>query len=155
MSVSEIIGLTITEIRYNYIYQNEYDMQEFFAYLKLSNGLVIQIPQYFDCDIKTNDELNRIFLKAKKLNENCKTKIENQKITDMHFWFYEQESHIEFKAYLELENGNFVTENNFGPMGLTTVDLEILNKSDFDKLKDELDEDLQIKSYLKELKNVC
>jgi len=38
-------------------------------------------------------------------------------------------------------------------MGLTTIDLEILTKSDFEKLKATLDVDLQIKSYMMELKN--
>ncbi|QSB29251.1 hypothetical protein [Flavobacterium sp. CLA17] len=155
MNVSEIIGLKITEIRYNYIYQNGYDMQEFFAYLKLSNGSIIEIPQIFDSEIDKDEELSKIFSKAKKPNSKCKTEIENQKIIDIHFWLEEEESHMEFKAYLELENGNFVTEMNYGPIGLTTVDLEILTKADFEKFKTELDEGLKIKSYLIELKNVC
>lgn len=154
MNVSEIIGLKITEIRYNYIYQNEYDMQEFFAYLKLSNGSIIEIPKFFDSKIDMNEKLSEIFSEAKKPNYKCKTEIENQKIIDIHFWFEEEESHMEFKAYLELENGNFITEMNYGPKGLTTVDLEILTKADFEKFKTTLHEDLQIKSYLIELNNV-
>ena len=40
-------------------------------------------------------------------------------------------------------------------MGLTTVDLEILTKSEFEELKGELEEDFEIKSYSSEIKNVC
>ena len=154
MTISELIGLTITEIRFDYTYQNEYDMQEFFAYLKLSNGLIIEIPQYSDLELNESEELNKSFANAKKPTKDCKKRIENQKITDVHFCFYEQEPDEESKAYLELENGIYISEENRGPMGLTTVDLEILTKSQFDELKDELEKDFEIKSYLAEIKNV-
>jgi len=155
VSIKEIIGLSITEIRYNYTYQNEYDMQEFFAYLKLSNELIIEIPQYFDLEISEDSELNKKFKNAKKPIESCKSRIENQKITDIHFCFYEQKPDLELKAYIELENGICFSECNYGPMGITTVDLEILSNTDFEKLKTELEEGFEIKSYLSELKNVC
>jgi len=155
MNISKIIGLEITEIRYTYTYQNEYAMQEFFAYLKLSNGLIIEIPQYSDSQIRESAELNKIFENAKKPDDNCRKQIENQKITDIHFCFYEQESDEESKAYLELENGIYITEENRGPIGLTTVDLEILTKSEFEKLKAELEEDFEIKSFISEINNVC
>lgn len=154
MKLAELIGETIIEIRYNYTYQNEYDMQEFFAYLKLSNGLILEIPHYFDLEINENAELNKIFKIAKKPNNHCLKQIENQKIMDIHFWFYEKESDEEKKAYLELENEIYITEENYGPMGLTNIDLEILSKAEFEKLKAELADGFEIKSYSKELKNV-
>jgi len=147
MNISQLIGLTITEIRYTYTYQNEYDMQEFYSYLKLSNGLIIEIPQFSDVELNENTELNEIFENAKKPNNECKKRIENQKITDIHFCFYEQEPDEESKAYLELENGIYFTEENRGPMGLTTVDIEILNKSEFEERKTELEENFEIKSF--------
>jgi hypothetical protein len=155
MNLSELIGLSITEIRYDYTFTNKYDMQEFFLYLKLSNGLIIEIPQYYDLEINENSELNEAFINAKNTNNNCSKLIENQKIIDFHFWFYEKESDEEKKAYLELESGIYITEENYGPIGLTNIDLEILTKSEFDKLKAELIEGFEIKSYSTELKNVC
>lgn len=155
MTIAELIGLTIKEIRFDYTYQNKYDMQEFFAYLKLSNGMIIEIPQYSDLKLKESEELNKTFINAKRPNMECKKRIENQKITDLHFCFYEKKPDEENKAYVELENGIHFSEENYGPIGLTTVDLEILTKSEFEKMKSELEEDFEIKSYSTELKNVC
>lgn len=155
MNISDIIGLTITEIRYTYSYQNEYGMQEFYAYLKLSNGLIIEIPQYSDSELNESVERNRIFEKAQIPNKNCKNRIENQKIVDIHFCYYDNEQDFESKAYIELENGTVFTEENRGPQGLTDIDLEILTKSEFDERIAELDKDSEIKSYLKKIKNVC
>lgn len=153
MNLSELIGLSITKIRYHYTYQNEYFLQEFFAYLKLSNGLIIEIPQYYDLEITESSELNKNFKDAKKINNKCSKQIENQKIIDIHFWFYKKEPDDK-KAYLELENGNYLSEKNYGPMGVTDIDLEILNKIEFEKLKAELDKDFEIKSYAMELRNL-
>ncbi len=155
MNISELIGKTINKIRYTYTYRNQYDIQEFFAYLKLSNGVITGIPQYHDIDITENETLNKLFKEAKKPNSNCLKQIENQKIVDFHFWFFENEQDIEKKAYIELESGIYVSEENFGPIGLTTVDLEILTPEAFEKLKDGLSKGLEIKSYLKELQNIC
>uniref|UniRef100_UPI0040493A08 hypothetical protein n=1 Tax=Flavobacterium sp. TaxID=239 RepID=UPI0040493A08 len=158
MKITEIIGLSISEIRYTYTFQNKYDMQEFYAYLRLSNEIIIEIPQYSDSELNQSAEwtreMNEIFSKAKKPNRECRNLIENQIITDIHFCFYEEEADFENKAYLELENGIFVSEENRGPMGLTNIDLEILTKSQFDELKSELEYDFKIKSYSTELKNV-
>lgn len=155
MNISDIIGLTITEIRYTYTYQNEYDMQEFYAYLKLSNGLVIEIPQYSDLELNESTERNRIFEKAQIPNKDCKNRIENQKIVDIYFCYYDNEQDFDSKAYIELENGTFFTEQNRGPQGLTDIDLEMLSKSEFEERVAELDEESEIKSYLKQIKNVC
>ena len=155
MNISDIIGLTITEIRYTYTYQNEYDMQEFFAYLKLSNGLIIEIPQYSDLELNESAERNRIFDEAKMPNKDCKKRIENQKIVDIHFCYYDNEQDFDSKAYIELENGTYFTEENRGPQGLTDIDLEMLSKSEFEERIAELDEESEIKSYLAEIKNVC
>jgi hypothetical protein len=155
MKLKELIGLSITEIRYTYTYQNEYDLQEFFAYLKLSNEIIMGIPQYFDLEIIEDAALNEIFRKAKKPIKDCAGKIENKKILDIHFGFYENDPDEGQKAYLELENGIYISEKNYGPMGLTTIDLEILSKSEFEKLKAELEEGFEIKSYSKELINIC
>lgn len=152
MTISELIGLTIKEIRFDYTHQNEYDMQEFFAYLKLSNEMIIEIPQYSDLELKESKELNKTFSMSKRPNMECKKRIENQKIIDFHFCFYAQEPDEENKAYIELENGIHFSEENYGPMGLTTIDLKILTQSEFQKIKSELEDDFEIKSYLTELK---
>jgi hypothetical protein len=155
MNISDIIGLTITEIRYTYTYQNEYDMQEFFAYLKLSNGLIIEIPQYSDLELNESAVRNRIFEEAKMPNKDCKKRIENQKIVDIHFCYYDNEQDFDSKAYIELENGTYFTEENRGPQGLSDIDLELLSKSEFEERITELDQESKIKSYLAEIKNVC
>ena len=82
MTISEIIGLTISEIRYTYTFQNEYYMQEFHAFLKLSNGLIIEIPQFSDLELIENTERNKTFKKATRPNKDCRKRIENQKIID-------------------------------------------------------------------------
>ncbi|WP_139062396.1 hypothetical protein [Aquimarina megaterium] len=130
-------------------------MQEFFAYLKLSNGLIVEVPQYSDLELNENAERSRIFEDAKIPNKDCKKRIENQKIIDIHFCYYDNEQDFDSKAYIELENGTYFTEENRGPQGLTYIDLEMLSKSEFEKRIAELDEESEIKSYLAEIKNVC
>lgn len=144
MNISKIIGLTITEIRYTYSSQNEYDIQEFFAYLKLSNELIIEIPQYSDCEIYKNAERDQIFKNAKTPNKECRKRIENQKITDIHFCYFDNKQDFDFKAYIELENGIFFTEENRGQQGITNIDLEILNKLEFEERKNKLDHNFKI-----------
>ncbi|MEP5339440.1 MAG: hypothetical protein ABJL44_14410 [Algibacter sp.] len=155
MNISDLIGLTISEIRYTYTNRNEYDIQEFFAYLKLSNGLIIEIPQYSDLDLDESVERNRIFEDAKIPSKKCKNRIESQRIIDIHFCYYNNEQDFDSKAYIELENETYLTEQNRGPQGLTDIDLEILNKSEFEKRIAELDEDSEIKSYRTAIKNIC
>ena len=47
-TVRSLIGLRIEEMRFHYQGENEYDLQEFYSYFKLSNGQIIMLPIYPD-----------------------------------------------------------------------------------------------------------
>ena len=150
MDLFEAIGLKIVELRYVSKFKNKFDLSEFHSYLKLSNKKIINIPIYPD---ETLSEVNKFnFFLAKKMKLN-KEKIENQVIKDFHFMYIDEELYEDKKVIIELENGYFITETNYLPVGLV-ADLEIMSTDEFldYKKEEESEENTQIKSYLTEFK---
>lgn len=56
VSVKDLIGLKIKDIRFKYLSNNGYDLQEFTTYVKLTNDLIFTIPYYYDEEFSVFDE---------------------------------------------------------------------------------------------------
>ena len=138
MTISDIIGLKISKIRYSYELDNESEMQTFNSYIKFSNGSIIFFPSSPDDSINLVDYYNNHktcqFIKAKRYGLASRVSFKNKKIIDIHFRYLDNEYIESSSAILELENGVFLTENNYGPFGLTDIRLLILNREQFESL---------------------
>ena len=62
-----------------------------------------------------------------------------QKIVDFYFCYYDNEIDFDFSAFIKLSNNYYLSEKNFGPVGITNVNLIIFNEKQFmnqiDRLK--------------------
>lgn len=141
MHLKDILGETIKDIRCTYINENKYGLQEFQSYIQLSSGLIFQIPHYPDAEIEETLALNELFRKAKEIEYRFLKRVKGQKIVDFYFLYIEDELSEDDKPYMQLENGLFLTELNYGPMGLTNVDMQILTSVEFETVRNELDSD--------------
>ena len=151
LTLSEIIGKTISVVRCHYKNENEYGLQEFHSYLKLSNGVIIDFPIYDDEHYRTltpenEKSLSILFQNGKELSGDTKNRIEGQKIIDLYFCYSENELDEDKRAYLKLSNGLYITEKSHGPQGLTDVNLLTLNEEEFLNRTLALKEN--VKSYL-------
>jgi hypothetical protein len=135
MKLSQLIGDEIIDIRCHYIPENEYGLQEFYAYLKLASDRIIDFPKSGDDDyIELTQENLSWFAKrydsGEAANDTFKSRIINQKIVD--FWFRYYDGALDYgHAYIQLTNGLYLTENNFGPPGLTHIDAFALEEREF------------------------
>jgi len=138
MKLSDLIGKKISKIRFNYQYENKHGIQEFQSQIRLSNKQVVLIPNYPDLkyDLIEHHANNKSssFLKAKRCGLTSRLLFKNKEILDIHFRYHDNKPMVDSSAIFELENGKFITENNFGPQGLGDIDLIILNKSQFQDL---------------------
>ncbi len=150
LTLSELIGQAIVQVRYSYISENEYGLQEFYTYFKLSNGVIIDFPTHKNENfILLNEEnkawLNQCFNEGDNINELGKRRIENQSIEDIYFCNVDSEGVANKTAYLKLSNGCFITEMNFAPMGIS-ADLLIFDEPGFLQRVKDLNEN--VTSYL-------
>lgn len=152
MNLSKILGLEIVEVKYSYVHDNQYSLQEFSSYFKLSNNLIFKIPFSPHDEYDFSDEIIKKYEKLKKVSFTFFERIKNKKITDFHFLYFENEIEELDKCYMELEDGLYIYEKSFGPIGITNVDLNILDEIEFNKLKQNLDEDFALKSFVTEIK---
>lgn len=141
MHLKDILGETIKDIRCIYVYENEYGLQEFQSYIQLSSGLIFQIPYYPDAEIEETLAMDELFRKAREVDHRFLKRVKGQKIVDFYFMYIDNELFEEHKPYMQLENGLFLTELNYAPMGLTNVDMQILSSQDFEKVKNGLVDD--------------
>lgn len=133
---SSLIGKEIADLSFHYVPENEYGLQSFHSFIKLTDGTIIDIPK-FDEDIylhltKENlDYLNFMFDSGEKIDQKARALIVSQKITDLFFCYYNNEVDIDYSAFLKLSNNLYLSEKNFGPVGLTDINLTILNEEQF------------------------
>lgn len=147
--IKDLIGLKIKDIWFKYVNDNGYNLQEFTTYIKLTNGLIFTIPYYYDEEfIIFDEEIEEEYLNAQHLPKSILKLFQGKKIADFHFVFFENESCELEKAIIELECEFYFTEKHNGPIGLTDVDLEILNKQKFNLFKQQVEseEDFEVKS---------
>src|SRR5687768_16509125 len=88
--LSQLKGATISSVRYNYINENEYGLQEFQSFLKLSDGTITDIPflpeEVFLVLNDDNDHfLNESYNKGQAITEEGKAILEGAKIEDFYF----------------------------------------------------------------------
>jgi len=148
MILSDIIGQEISKIRYSYQPENEHGMQEFHSYLRFATKEVIFLPKYPDNEMDLIEYYDKnktcSFGKAERCGMASRVLFKNKKIVDVHFRYFEGTPLEDSSGILELDNGMYITENNFGPPGLTNIDLMILNSEQFAALGDD---EIEIRSF--------
>lgn len=154
--IKDLIGLKIKDIRFKYINDNGNDFQEFTTYIKLTNDHKFTIPYYYDEEFSVFDEeIEEEYLNAQHLPKSTLKLFQGKEIVDFHFVFLENELCELKKAIVELEGELYFTERHHDPMGLTDVDLEILNKQKFNLFKQEVEseEGFEVRSLKTLIKN--
>ena len=142
-----LIGQKVIEVRYRYIPENEYGLQEFVSFFRLSNGSIIQIPCCPGEEWRNNNEFLLInYADSESVGEELSAMVFNREIRNIHFLYYKNEPDEQEKAIIELENGLFITEKNVGPVGITNVDLQVMNEQQFFDFKQRLGVDFELKS---------
>ena len=136
LKLSDLIGQEIADLNYQYVAENEFGLQSFHSFIQLKNGIIIDIPKFDTNDyLLLNDEnldyFQNKFNSGEPVIQNAKKILLGQKITDFYFSYYENEIDLDRSAYIQLSNGYYLTENNYGPAGLIPLDLVILNEDDF------------------------
>ncbi|MCZ8197003.1 MAG: hypothetical protein O9267_05315 [Flavobacterium sp.] len=137
LKLSEIIGQEIVELKFHYLPENEYGLQSFHSYIKLKNETIIGIPNFDDNEYLNLDQENLNYYKTmfetgQPLNhETSRQLIIGQKITDFYFCYYENEIDFDFSAFIKLSNNYYLSEHNFGPIGITDVDLILFDEKRF------------------------
>ena len=152
LRLSEIVGHEILELRYHYVSENEYGLQSFYAYIKLSGDIIISIPNFDDDEYLnlTKENLNYFserFNTGQLVNEKAKSYFVGQKIIDFYFSYYNGEIDIDFPAIIKLSNNYYLTEINYGPPGIY-VDLSILDERQFQaEVKRRNDAKVEVRSF--------
>ncbi|MEP2937546.1 MAG: hypothetical protein ABJM06_09435 [Gilvibacter sp.] len=141
MTLADLIGKKIKKIRFNYERENAHDMQEFQSQVMLANKEVFLIPNYPDASFDLTEYYDKnkssSFDTAQRCGLASRLLFRNKTIVDVHFKYADGEPLQDQSGILELENGRYVTENNFGPPGLTDIDLIVMNQDQFEGLQDD------------------
>lgn len=153
--VKDVLGLKIKEIKFNYTVENDFGLQEFTTFIKLSNNEIIQIPYFIDEYWNSNDVILINEYSKIQFFDNEILKIVGKSIVDFYFVFFENELNEQEKAIVEIEDGVYFTEKHFGPVGLTDVNLRILNKDEFNLLNLDIESEkgFELRSLKKVLRN--
>jgi hypothetical protein len=157
LRLSDLIGQQIAELRFHYTPRNEYGLQSFYSYIKLANNVIIDIPKFDDEDYlqltqENLDYLRKMFDSGKSVSDKVKTYFAGQKIADIYFSYYNGEIEVDHSAFIKLSNGYYLTENNSGPMGLTNIDLIILDEKTFvEEIKRLRDIEVDVRPFARRL----
>lgn len=158
LKLSELVGQEILDLRFQYVAENEYGLQSFYAYIKLPGDIIIGIPDYDDDDylILTQNNLSyysEMFNTGQLVNEKARSYFIGQKIIDFYFSYYNNEIDSDFSAFIKLSNNYYLTERKYGPVGLH-VDLSILNEQQFrEEVKRRNNIKIEVRSF-NQMKNV-
>lgn len=136
LKLSELIGQEIADLRFHYVPENEYGLQSFHSFIKLADDRIISIPKFDDDDClqltqDNLDYLQKMFYSGDTVTDRLKTYFAGQKIVDFYFRYYNNEVDFDHSAFIKLSNNYYLTENNFGPVGLTDIDLMIFDEKQF------------------------
>jgi hypothetical protein len=161
LKLTDIIGQEIVELKFHYFPENEYGLQSFHSYIKLANDRIIGIPNFDDEEyLELNqDNLNyykTMFDTGQSLNhKTTRQLIIGQKIVDFYFCYYENEIDFNFSAFIKLSNSYYLSEYNFGPIGITDVDLIIFDEKQFiNEIERVNNINIDIRSFSK-TNNIC
>ena len=131
------MGQEIVELKFHYLPENEYGLQSFHSYIKLKNDTIIDIPKFDDNEYLNLNQENLNYYKTmfetgQPLNHKTSRQlIIGQKITDFYFCYYENEIDFNFSAFIKLSNNYYLSEHNFGAIGITDVDLILFDEKQF------------------------
>jgi hypothetical protein len=152
--LSQLIGKEIAELRYHYIPENEYDLQSFHAFIRLSDDTIINIPVFDDDEYlllnkENTDYFAMQFNTGTAVDDAGKAFFAGQRILDLFFSYYNNETDIDHPAFIKLSNGYYLSENNYGPPGLTNIDLILMDQEQFNKEVKRLNEaGIEVRSYI-------
>lgn len=137
LHLQDLIDNKIKEIRYHHTSVNNYHLQEFHAYLKLDSNLIISIPGdngevFYNRTPEEDCYLKDQFESGEKAVFKSKWKPIGKTITNFYFSYYENEIDEDQKAFIELDNELYLSEENYGPQGVTNVWFTLLNKTQFE-----------------------
>lgn len=157
LKLTDLIGQEISDITFHYTYENEYGLQSFDSYIKLTNDHIIDFPTFDDNDFLQLSEENIEFLKlkfetGKEFEKNIKKYLTGQGILDFLFCYHNNELEMDRRCYIKLSNGYFLTETNFAPPGIA-IGLFILTEKEFNKWNTDFKTDIM--SFVDKHKNVC
>lgn len=140
IKVEDLIGLEVKDVRYIYTHDNGFGLQEFTTFIKLSNNFVFNLPYFIDevMNIDEHDTTDN-YSNAKHFSNDFLSKLIGKKLVDFHFVFINDELLEQGKAIVEFENNIYLLEKASGPIGLTDVDVKILSKANFYRLKEEIE----------------
>jgi hypothetical protein len=161
LRLSQLIGQEILDIRFHYLPENEYGLQSFQAYIKLTGDVIIDIPkfdedEYLQLTQDNLDYLKRMFETGRTVIDKVKANLVGQKITNFYFSYYNDEVDFDHSAFIKLSNSYYLTENNFGPIGLTNIDLIILDEEHFVREVKRLNDiKVDVRPITKTNKNAC
>ena len=135
LKLSEFVGQEIVELRFHYVRENEYGLQSFHSYIKLSNDNIFDIPNnddgdYLELNQDNLDYLKKMFDTGQKINDVVKLLFVGQRIEDFYFSYCNDEIDFDFSAFIKLSNNYYLTERNYGPGGLN-INLIILDERQF------------------------
>ena len=135
LKLSELVGQEIEELRFHYVQENEYGLQAFHSYIKLSNDTIFDIPHfdnndYLELTPENIDYLKKMFDTGQKVNDTVKLLFVGQRIEDFYFSYSNGEIDFDFSAFIKLSNNYYLTEKNYGPGGLN-INLTILDERQF------------------------
>jgi hypothetical protein len=160
LKLSELVGKEIKELRFHYVPENEHALQSFHAYIKISDDSIIDIPDFDNDDYLTLSQDNLDYFRMRfdsgqAVSNDVQKYFVGQIITDFYFSYYNDEVDFDRSAFIKLSNGYYLTENNFGPVGLAHIDLIILDEENFQQeVKNLNDIGVDVRSFTR-TKNAC
>ena len=155
LTLSQLIGETVSSVRWVYDACNKHGLQEFHSFIKLANETIINIPVYDDEVFFVLNEKNRQFFqegynKGRQLFDAERKNVEGKVIDDILFSYNNGQISEDKVAYLKLSNGYYLTEVGYRPPGIKDIGIFILRQNEFEDRIRVQGED--IKSYLKDIR---
>jgi hypothetical protein len=134
INISDIIGMTITDIRYKFKF-NDMDgwLDSHNTYISLNSETTISFP------VPGNKNVEIVKFKGitKKLSKDYQKMIIGFKIIDVIEPYHDNEIEISDNLFLHLNNNIFITEKKVAPHGTGAAGFYIYNIKEFKDLLDE------------------
>lgn len=141
MKISDLIGKKVSKIRFMRDPNHDKVVSTFQAQIKLSDGNFILFPTDSNDSINLTNhyEKNKFcnFNEAKRCGLAYRLVFRKKQIVDVHFKFMDGEQCNDEAGIIELENGKFLLQHSLGPLEHTDVNFLVLNRSQFEQLKED------------------
>ena len=141
MNITNLIGSNISKIRYRHNTDGAEGLKEYQAQIKLSNGEYVLFPKDPKDQIELTSDYNNNkscnFSAAQRFGLPYRLVFRRKNIVDVHFKYKDGAHYKGSSGIIELDNGKYLMENDMGPLGVTDINLVVLNKSQFEKLNND------------------